>query len=228
MRRWVRTRALWVLWVPLFACNDSGGGEQTAEFPIIEEVLRTPDSQFDGLPGYDFEPNYVELGNLRVHYVDEGPQNAVPVILLHGEPTWSYLYRNLVPPLVQAGHRAIVPDLVGFGKSDKPASELDHTYDRHVTWLLGVVRALGLRDMVLVAHDFGGPIGLRLVAESLLRHCSKTLLNPRRVVSLSSLLRQLKRAHVARNSLGARPCVGQHNFCARKNETSNSRSLSEN
>lgn len=166
MRRWVRTRALWVLCVPLFACNDSGGGEQTAEFPIIEEVLRTPDSQFDGLPGYDFEPHYVELGNLRVHYVDEGPQNGVPVVLLHGEPTWSYLYRNLVPPLVQSGHRAIVPDLVGFGKSDKPASELDHTYDRHVTWLLGVVRALRLRDMVLVAHDFGGPIGLRLVAEN--------------------------------------------------------------
>lgn len=151
------------LTVVLVACGDSSG---TSEFPIIEEVLRTPEGRFDDLPDYDFEPHYVELGNVRVHYVDEGPRDGVPVVMLHGEPTWSYLYRHVVPLIVEAGHRAIVPDLVGFGKSDKPASELDHTYDRHVTWLLGVLQALQLRDIVLVAHDWGGPIGLRLAAEN--------------------------------------------------------------
>jgi len=160
-----RRIGLAALLVWLFACGDDEGAE-TIVFPTVEEVLRTPDSAFEGLPGYDFEPKYLELGNLRVHYVDEGPEDGVPVVLLHGVPSWSYLYREVVPRLVAGGYRAVVPDLVGFGKSDKPASELDHTYDRHTLWLRGILRALDLRDAVLVAHDFGGPIGLRLAAEN--------------------------------------------------------------
>lgn len=148
------------------SCDDGGNGDSPPEFPVIEGVLRTPDARFEKLPGYDFEPNYVEFGNIRMHYVDEGPKDGVPVVMLHGEPTWSYLYRNIVPVVVAAGHRAIVPDLIGFGKSDKPPSEVDHTYKRHVTWVLGLIQRLGLQDIVLVIHDWGGPIGLRLAAEN--------------------------------------------------------------
>ena len=99
------------------------------------DVLRTPDERFENLPGYDFEPNYIEVGELRMHYVDAGPADAAPVLLLHGEPSWSYLYRKMIPPLVAAGHRVVAPDLIGFGKSDKPDEQGFYTYERHVSWL---------------------------------------------------------------------------------------------
>jgi haloalkane dehalogenase len=127
------------------------------------DVLRTPDERFDDLPGYPFAPHYVELGDVRMHYVDEG--EGPTVLLLHGEPSWSYLYRKMIPPLVAAGLRAVAPDLVGFGRSDKPAARDDYTYQRHMDWLTGLVTALDLRDATLVGQDWGGLLGLRLAAE---------------------------------------------------------------
>jgi haloalkane dehalogenase len=129
------------------------------------EILRTPEERFAGLPGYPFEPHYTNVGGLRIHYVDEGPPDAAPVLMLHGEPSWSYLYRTMIPVLVDAGHRAVAPDLVGFGRSDKPARREDYTYQRHVDWTWGLLEALDLRDITLVCQDWGGLIGLRLVAE---------------------------------------------------------------
>jgi haloalkane dehalogenase len=129
------------------------------------DVLRTPDARFAGLPGYPFAPHYVEVDGLRIHYLDEGPPAAAPVLLLHGEPSWSYLYRKMVPPLAAAGHRVVALDLVGFGRSDKPVRREDYTYQRHVDWVRGALAALGLADVTLVCQDWGGLIGLRLVAE---------------------------------------------------------------
>ena len=129
------------------------------------DVLRTPDDRFRDLPGYDFAPHYLESGGIRIHYVDEGPPAAASVLMLHGEPSWSYLYRKMVPPLAAAGHRVIAPDLVGFGRSDKPAARDDYTYRRHVDWMAAVLLGLDLRDVTLVCQDWGGLIGLRLVAE---------------------------------------------------------------
>lgn len=129
------------------------------------EALRTPDERFADLPGYDFEPHYVEVDGLRVHYLDEGPSDAAPVLLLHGEPSWCYLYRKMVPVLTSAGHRAVVPDLIGFGRSDKPAKKEDYTYQRHVDWMRGLIEALSLRDITMFGQDWGGLIGLRLAAE---------------------------------------------------------------
>jgi haloalkane dehalogenase len=129
------------------------------------EVFRTPDERFAGLPGYPFAPHYVEVDGLRMHYVDEGPADADPVLLLHGEPSWSYLYRKMVPVLTAAGHRAVAPDLIGFGRSDKPTDPAAHTYSRHVRWMAGFMEALDLRRVTLFCQDWGGLIGLRLVAE---------------------------------------------------------------
>jgi haloalkane dehalogenase len=134
------------------------------------EVLRTPDDRFASLPGYPFEPHYLEVpdgegGELRVHYVDEGPGDADPVLLLHGEPSWSFLYRKMIPVITAAGHRAVAPDLVGFGRSDKPSKRDDYTYQRHVDWMRGLLEQLDLRNVTLVGQDWGGLIGLRLVAE---------------------------------------------------------------
>lgn len=134
------------------------------------EVVRTPEDRFSDLPGYPFEPHYVDIpdgdgGTLRVHHVDEGDPGAPVVLLLHGEPSWSYLYRHMIPVLVDAGLRAVAPDLVGFGRSDKPSQRGDYTYSRHVRWLTAhVLDGLGLRDITLVAQDWGGLLGLRLVA----------------------------------------------------------------
>jgi haloalkane dehalogenase len=128
-------------------------------------VLRTPDERFANLPGYGFAPHYLDLDGLRVHYVDEGPRAASPVLLLHGEPSWSYLYRKMIPIISAAGHRCVAPDLVGFGRSDKPAARSAYTYQRHVDWMRGVLEGLDLRDVTLVCQDWGGLIGLRLVAE---------------------------------------------------------------
>ena len=129
------------------------------------EVLRTPDERFEKLPGYDFEPHYVEIKGLRVHYLDEGPADAAPVLLLHGEPSWCYLYRKLIPVLTAAGHRAVAPDFIGFGRSDKPAGRDDYTYQLHVDVMAAFVGQLGLHDITLVCHDWGGLIGLRVAAE---------------------------------------------------------------
>ena len=130
------------------------------------DLLRTSDSRFDDLPGYAFAPHYAEVQGIRMHYVDEGPRDAAPVVMLHGEPSWSYLYRRMVPPIAAAGHRALAPDLVGFGRSDKPSRREDYTYERHVGWLRGLLfDHLDLRGVTLVCQDWGGLLGLRLVAE---------------------------------------------------------------
>ncbi|HWJ98221.1 MAG TPA: haloalkane dehalogenase [Acidimicrobiales bacterium] len=135
------------------------------------DAVRTPDDRFSGLPGWGFEPRYVEIddgegGSLRVHYVDEGPGDAPPVLLLHGEPSWGYLYRHMIPVLSAAGHRCIVPDLIGFGRSDKPTRQDDHTYARHVEWMRqALFDRLDLTGITFFGQDWGGLIGLRLVAE---------------------------------------------------------------
>ncbi len=133
--------------------------------------LRTPDERFENLPGYNFTPHYLlvddtEGGELRVHYLDEGPANADPVLLLHGEPSWSFLYRKMIPPLVEAGHRVIAPDLVGFGRSDKPSKRSDYSYQRHVGWMQSVLDQLQVSNITLFCQDWGGLIGLRLVAQN--------------------------------------------------------------
>jgi haloalkane dehalogenase len=128
-------------------------------------VLRTPDSRFADLSGYPFAPHYVEIDGLRMHYLDEGQKDAPPVLLLHGEPTWSYLYRKMIPRLVDAGHRVVAPDLVGFGRSDKPSDRSTYTYQRHVDWMTAFLFALALERITLFCQDWGGLIGLRLVAE---------------------------------------------------------------
>jgi len=128
--------------------------------------LLTPDSRFGNLPGYDFEPNYIEVDGYRIHYLDEGPADGEVVLMLHGEPTWSYLYRKMVPVITAAGYRAIVPDLIGFGRSDKPVDMDTHTYAFHVRTQASLVRELGLSDITFVGQDWGGLIGLRVVAEN--------------------------------------------------------------
>jgi haloalkane dehalogenase len=130
------------------------------------DILRTPDERFAGLAGWDFEPRYVEVGDprLRVHYVDEGDPAAPPVLLLHGEPSWAYLYRHMIPVLVDGGLRAVAVDLVGFGRSDKPTPRTEYTYARHVAWMRAAVDALRLDHITLFGQDWGGLIGLRLVA----------------------------------------------------------------
>jgi haloalkane dehalogenase len=133
------------------------------------EVLRTPDERFANLPGYDFQPNYVEINGLRVHYLDEGSPSgnhaAAPVLLLHGEPSWCYLYRKMIPIITAAGHRAIAPDLIGFGRSDKLARREDYTYQFHVDVLTAFIESLNLQAITLVCQDWGGLIGLRIAAE---------------------------------------------------------------
>lgn len=134
-------------------------------------TLRTPDDRFSNLPDYPFEPNYVEIhdgegGTLRMHYVDKGPRNADPVLLMHGEPSWSYLYRKMIPIITKAGYRAIAPDLVGFGRSDKPADRNDYTYQRHVDWAQAWLDEMQLDRITLVCQNWGGLIGLRLVANN--------------------------------------------------------------
>jgi haloalkane dehalogenase len=134
------------------------------------EALRTPDERFADLAGFPFQPHYLEVpsgdgGSLRIHYVDEGPASADPVLLLHGEPSWSYLYRKMIPVLTAAGHRAVAPDFVGFGRSDKPVRREDYTYQRHVDWTRAFLETLDLHDITLVCQDWGGLIGLRLAAD---------------------------------------------------------------
>ena len=128
--------------------------------------LRTPESRFENLPGYEFAPNYVDVDGLRMHYVDEGPRDADVALLLHGEPSWSYLYRHMIPPLRDAGLRVVAPDLVGFGRSDKPAKKADYSYAQHVAWMKGFIEALDLEEITLFCQDWGSLIGLRVAAEN--------------------------------------------------------------
>jgi haloalkane dehalogenase len=127
------------------------------------DVFRTPDERFADLPGYDFEPRYAEVNGLRMHYVDEG--EGSPVVCFHGEPSWAYLYRHMLPPLAAGGHRVVCPDLVGFGRSDKPTDLGWYSYDRHVEHVTGTLDALDLRGATVVVQDWGGPIGLRWAVE---------------------------------------------------------------
>ncbi len=135
------------------------------------QTVRTPDDRFDDVPDFPYAPNYSEIldaegGTLRVAWVTDGPQDADPVLMLHGEPSWSYLYRKMIPILADAGHRVVCPDLVGFGRSDKPTRIGDHTYARHVEWMRALLfDELDLRNVTLVGQDWGGLIGLRLAAE---------------------------------------------------------------
>lgn len=135
------------------------------------EILRTPDDRFAGLPDFPFEPHYADIGDgeggtLRVHYLDDGPADGPVVLLLHGEPSWCYLYRHMIPVLVDAGFRCVAPDLVGFGRSDKPTRQADHTYERHVEWMRELLfDVLDLTDITYFGQDWGSLIGLRLVGE---------------------------------------------------------------
>ncbi len=134
------------------------------------KTLRTPDDRFVDLPDFAFAPHYAEIsdldgGTLRVHYLDEGPAGAAPILLMHGEPSWSFLYRKMIPLLVAAGHRVVAPDLVGFGRSDKPTQTTDYSYQRHVDWMSELIfDRLDLTDATFFGQDWGGLVGLRLVA----------------------------------------------------------------
>jgi haloalkane dehalogenase len=135
------------------------------------KALRTPEERFQKLPGFGFQPHYAEIsdgegGGLRIHYIDEGPRDARDrLLLMHGEPSWCYLYRRMIPIFVAAGHRVIAPDLIGFGRSDKPDKRTEYTYQRHVDWMTSFIEAIDLQNATLVGQDWGGLIGLRLAAE---------------------------------------------------------------
>ncbi len=132
-------------------------------------ILRTPDAAFADIADYPFAPHYADIADgdgteLRLHYLDEGPRAAAPVLLMHGEPSWSYLYRKFIPDLAARGHRVVAPDLIGFGKSDKPSARADYTYERHVAWMSAWLMQVNLNNITLFCQDWGGLIGLRLVA----------------------------------------------------------------
>ncbi len=134
------------------------------------DYLRTPDDRFENLVDFKFSPNYLIVGaqdgsGLRMHYLDEGPADVAPVLLMHGEPTWCYLYRHMIPAFIDAGHRVVAPDLIGFGRSDKPVAREDYSYQQHVEWMTDWLTQLDLRQITLVCQDWGGLIGLRLVAD---------------------------------------------------------------
>lgn len=132
----------------------------------MTNFLRTPEARFERLPNYAFTPNYIDIDDMRMHYVDEGPRDADPILMMHGEPTWSYLYRHMIPICVAAGHRVIAPDLIGFGKSDKPTSTSDYSYAQHMQWVQQFIDKLKLDNITLVCQDWGSLLGLRLAAEN--------------------------------------------------------------
>jgi len=133
-------------------------------------ILRTDEARFAGLPDYPFTANYLDVApGLRMHYVDEGPRGGLPVLMLHGESSWSFLYRHMIPRIADAGHRVLAPDLIGFGKSDKPSAVSDYSYDRHIAWLSHWLEALNLQNITLVCQNWSSLLGLRLVAEHPLR-----------------------------------------------------------
>ena len=145
-------------------------------------ILRTSDERFANLKDYPFEAHYVEVpaiagAQLRIHYVDEGPKNAETVLLMHGEPSWSYLYRKMIPIILDSGFRVVAPDLVGFGRSDKPADRNDYTYQGHVDWMQGWLDRMDLQRITLVCQDWGGLIGLRLVVQNIDRFARVVVAN---------------------------------------------------
>jgi haloalkane dehalogenase len=140
------------------------------------DIYRTPDDRFENLPGYPFEPRYAEVEGMRMHYVDEGEGEGEPILLLHGEPDWSYLYRKMIPRLA-AAFRVIAPDYLGFGRSDKPTDVGWYTYDRHTSSVRTLVEQLGLDRITVVVQDWGGPIGLRVAAEMPDRFARLVVLN---------------------------------------------------
>ena len=134
------------------------------DLPAVQEILRTPEARFANLPAFPWAPHYTMVGGLRIAHVDEGPKDAAVVLLMHGEPAWSFLYRKMIPVLLQSGLRVVAPDLVGFGRSDKPARKSDYSYRNHVLWMQAWMVANGLRRITLFCQDWGSLIGLRLAA----------------------------------------------------------------
>ena len=132
---------------------------------VAPGIVRTPDSRFENLEDYPFKPNYMMIDGVRIHYLDEGPKEADPIILMHGLPTWSYLYRKMIPIFTEAGHRVIVPDMVGFGKSDKFINKEDYSYLGHKDLMKKLFLELDLNNITLMGQDWGGPIGLRVAVE---------------------------------------------------------------
>lgn len=129
------------------------------------DFVRTPDDRFDDIPDFPYTPKYVDVAGLRMAWIDEGPADGPTMLLLHGEPTWSYLYRRMIPPLVEAGYRCVAPDLIGFGRSDKPTDPAVYTYANYIAWMTEFMDAIELPVATLFAQDWGGLIGLRLVAD---------------------------------------------------------------
>jgi haloalkane dehalogenase len=143
----------------------------------MKDIYRTPDSAFEGLADFRYAPNYLEWDGLRTHYVDEGPKNAPVALLLHGEPTWSYLYRKMIPPLLAAGYRCVAPDHIGFGRSDKVTNDKWYVIDRHIERLSGLIARLDLQDITVFMQDWGGPIGLINAVETPDRFARLAILN---------------------------------------------------
>ena len=135
------------------------------QHPQIKNFLRTPEKRFQDLPDFPYTPNYTEIGGLRIAYIDEGPKEGPVVLLMHGEPAWSFLYRKMIPVLVTAGMRVLVPDQVGFGRTDKPTKRSDYTYENHVQWMSAWLESVDAKDITLFCQDWGSLIGLRMVAE---------------------------------------------------------------
>jgi len=129
-------------------------------------LLRTPDERFENLPEFPYEPHYIDVEKIRIHYVDEGPQDAEVILLMHGEPSWSFLYRHMIPVFLKEDFRIVAPDLVGFGRSDKPTQQSDHTYAKHVEWMTKWMKILDLQNITLFCQDWGSLIGLRLAIEN--------------------------------------------------------------
>lgn len=149
----------------------------TFTLPAVTQVRRTPESCFAALPDFPYTPRYTEVGGLRIAHVDEGPADAPVVLLMHGEPTWSFLYRKMIPVLLAAGFRVVAPDLVGFGRSDKPARKSDHSYGNQVAWMNAWLQAVDLNDITLFCQDWGSLIGLRMVVDAPTRFARIVLAN---------------------------------------------------
>lgn len=130
------------------------------------KVLKTPEKEFANLKDYPFKANYMDVGGLDMHYLDEGDKNNKVIFLLHGQPSWSYLYRHMIPVLVKQGYRVIAPDLIGFGKSDKPVDTQSHTYKNHVAWMSTLIKKLNIKHAAAFMQDWGGMIGLRVLANN--------------------------------------------------------------
>ena len=137
-----------------------------AKLPAIQDILRTPDARFANLPDFAYVPHYVTVGGLRIGYIDEGPRDAPVVLLMHGEPTWSFLYRKMIPPLLAGGLRVLAPDLVGFGRSDKPAEAKNYSYANHVAWMSAWLEAVNAHNITLFCQDWGSLVGLRMVVNA--------------------------------------------------------------